>query len=93
MTTGNRGADFLARLDLLRDWAALGLRKQGREAEDCLRMVVEDVPGLVGSAEAAGLSPDFGGSAVHIKLDMIESYAREGLGTLEPEQSPMGPAA
>jgi len=74
-----RGAGFFEQMDIVLDVTHDGLRTDGPEAADSLRKIVEVLPSLYDEAEKAGLKPDFGGSAVHIKLDMIRGYANEGL--------------
>jgi len=74
------GAFLYMKLDLIGRLAALGRdTADEREAGNCLQIILEELPLAVAYAEKAGLKPDFGGSGVHIKLDMIRGYANEGI--------------
>jgi len=74
------GAFLYMKLDLIGRLAALGRETADeREAGNCLQIIIEELPLAVAYAEKAGLKPDFGGSGVHIKLDMIRGYAAEGI--------------
>jgi len=75
---------FFIKLDMLQGMATAGMETSDEnEAGNSLEVILEELPSLVTYAEQAGLKPDFGGSGVHIKLDMIRGYAAEGLGDRE----------
>jgi hypothetical protein len=61
------------------------LKLENQRMASALRTVLAEIDPTLSMAEMHGLKDDVtGGSGVHIKVRMIRSYARQGLGQEQP---------